>query len=254
MIANYHTHTRWCNHATGEIEDYLDAAIDAGLYEIAITEHVPHKDNRDPKRIQWEDFHKYNDALDGAIERYKGKIKVIKGFECEYYPEAMGAYEIFREKYGYEIMILGQHRSGDDREIDNFGKKDAAKMMRYADEICTGLKTGMFDFLAHPDLVLENYNDNKWDENCEKVMGRIFKACEDYSIPVEINANGIRGSKRYPDDNAFMLSKEYGLTYLVNSDAHHPEHLCDDMVKRAEEMADSLGITVSNKFDFRRKR
>ena len=27
MIANYHTHTRWCRHATGEIEDYIQEAV-----------------------------------------------------------------------------------------------------------------------------------------------------------------------------------------------------------------------------------
>ena len=27
MIANYHTHTRWCHHAQGEIEDYIREAI-----------------------------------------------------------------------------------------------------------------------------------------------------------------------------------------------------------------------------------
>ena len=51
MQANYHTHTRWCKHATGEIEDYIEAAIGAGLKELAITGHVPHKDNLDPRRI-----------------------------------------------------------------------------------------------------------------------------------------------------------------------------------------------------------
>ena len=82
MQANYHTHTRWCKHATGEIEDYIEAAIGAGLKELAITEHVPHKDNLDPRRIQWEEFDAYNQALEAAIHKYHADIRVIKGFEC----------------------------------------------------------------------------------------------------------------------------------------------------------------------------
>jgi hypothetical protein len=31
MIANYHTHTRWCRHGTGEIEDYISEAFNKGL-------------------------------------------------------------------------------------------------------------------------------------------------------------------------------------------------------------------------------
>ena len=123
MKANYHTHTRWCKHGTGEIEDYIEEAIRNGLQEIAITEHVPHKDNLDLRRIQWEEFLNYDHALNQAIECYAGRIHVIKGFECEYYQEELEAYRMFREKYGYQLLILGQHRSGENREIDNFAEK-----------------------------------------------------------------------------------------------------------------------------------
>ena len=51
MIANYHTHTRWCRHATGEIEDYIREAVRKGLRAVAITEHVPHSQNFDPRRM-----------------------------------------------------------------------------------------------------------------------------------------------------------------------------------------------------------
>ena len=42
MIANYHTHNRWCKHAVGEIEDYVKVALDENFVELAITDHVPH--------------------------------------------------------------------------------------------------------------------------------------------------------------------------------------------------------------------
>ena len=56
MIANYHTHTRWCRHADGEIEDYIREALRRGLKALAITDHVPHRGNFDPRRMQWEEF------------------------------------------------------------------------------------------------------------------------------------------------------------------------------------------------------
>ena len=163
MKANYHTHTRWCKHGTGEIEDYIEEAIRKGLTEIAITEHVPHKDNLDPRRIQWEEFPAYDQALNEAVKRYEGKIRVIKGFECEYYPEVLDAYQMFKEKFGYKLLILGQHRSGKKREIDNFADKGVYEMDVYADEICRGIETGLFHFVAHPDLALQGY-PKKWEE------------------------------------------------------------------------------------------
>lgn len=144
MKANYHTHTRWCRHGQGEIEDYILTAISHGYRELAITEHVPHRDNLDPRRLQWEEFPEFNAALD--------------------------------------------------REIDNFAPKGVYEMECYADEICLGLQENLFRVLAHPDLAVQGYGKG-WDEHCERVMRRIFEACEREHVPVEINVNGLRDGR-----------------------------------------------------------
>lgn len=79
MIANYHTHTRWCRHATGEIEDYIQEAVRKGLRAVAITEHVPHSQNFDPRRMQWEEFPAYNAELDRLIEQISGSDPCHQG-------------------------------------------------------------------------------------------------------------------------------------------------------------------------------
>lgn len=242
MKANYHTHSRWCRHAVGEIEDYIEEAIRCGFDEIAMTEHVPHNHTED-SWIPWEQFPAYDRALNRAVQEYKGRIHVIKGFECEYYPDEMDDYRRFQEVYGYELLILGQHRCGKNKEVDIFAPKGAYKMHVYADDVCRGLETGLFRFLAHPDCVLEGY-PNLWDKECESVMRQIFQACEELHIPVEINGNGMRYNRRYPSEPAFLLSKEYQLQYMINSDAHAPEKLYDEGVRKAEEFADKLGLKI----------
>ena len=112
MRANYHTHTRWCKHGSGEIEDYVETAIRGGLEVLAITEHVPYRDNRDYYRLQWEEFPDFDRALNEVIRKYQGQIRVIKGLECEYYPELLDDYRMLRDVYGYKLLILGQHKSG----------------------------------------------------------------------------------------------------------------------------------------------
>lgn len=251
MIANYHTHTRWCNHGTGEIEDYIKEAIEKGLDEIAITEHVPLIDNEDPFRMRWEEFHEYNEDFSRVIEKYGDKINIIKGFECEYYPEAMDSYLNFKEKYGYEIFILGQHTCGGNREHDSFFSKGPEVLYMYADEIEKGLETGMFHFLAHPDLILQNYNNGPWDKHAEEALGHIFKTCERLNIPVEINANGLRGRRAYPNKTAFELSKNYDLKYIINSDAHKPETLVDTAITDTYKFAQDLGIEVIEKLSYK---
>lgn len=248
MLTNYHTHTKWCKHGFGEIEEYIERAIECGMEELAITEHVPHRDNLDAWRMQWEEFPAFDKALDEAIARYQGRIRVLKGLECEYYPEELYSYRRFRDQYGYRLLILGQHRSGRNREFDNFANKDAAQMHLYADEVCEGLRTGLFTFLAHPDLALQGYQE-EWDGECESVMDQIFSTCQECGIPVEININGLRNGKRYPSEQAFSFSKNYDLRYLINADAHRPNDLCDEKRGEAEEFAKRLGITVTRKLD-----
>ena len=41
MIANYHTHTPRCHHATGNEEDYVLRAIENGLQIFGFSDHVP---------------------------------------------------------------------------------------------------------------------------------------------------------------------------------------------------------------------
>lgn len=242
MKANYHTHSKWCRHGVGEIEEYIEEALRCGLQEIAITEHVP-QEGWENSWIPWEQFPDFDKALNRAVKAYREKIRVIKGFECEYYPDKMDAYRRFQEEYGYEILILGQHNCGKNREIDVFAPKGAYEMHVYADAVCRGLETGIFRFLAHPDCVLEKY-PNLWDKECESVMAQIFQACEECKIPVEINGNGTRWNRRYPSEQAFLLSKKYQLQYIINSDAHAPERLCDEGVVKAEKFAERLGLEV----------
>lgn len=251
QVANYHTHTRWCKHAVGEIEEYIDTAIANGLTELAITEHVPHEDNHDPRRLQWEEFSAYDAALNAAIERYKNKITIYKGWECEFYPSSLAAYDYFAKEHGYELFVLGQHRSGANREIDHFAPKGKREIQIYADEVSEALETERFHFLAHPDLCLVGYPN--WDDYAQGVMKQIFEVCERLDIPVEINANGLRDRREYPDNRAFDLSKGYNLRYLINSDAHDPNHMIGEPIAKAEAFAAELGISVIPYFnDFKK--
>ena len=42
MIANYHTHTTRCNHATGTEEEYVQSALERGLEILGFSYHTPY--------------------------------------------------------------------------------------------------------------------------------------------------------------------------------------------------------------------
>lgn len=242
MIANYHTHTKWCRHAKGEAEDYIQEAIRLGLKEIAITDHVPHIDNSDPARMSWEEFEAFNQKLDETIEKYQDQITIYKGFECEYYPEALDFYKKCINDYGYTIMVLGQHRCGKDRYYNAFSNMDETALKIYADTVCEALNSGLFSFLAHPDVFLFSYP--QWDKHAENALRQIYQTCEKLNIPVEINGFGYQSGRPYPSMDALNISKEYKLSYLINTDAHRPELLYTEKTKELEQHIKDMGIEV----------
>ena len=42
LKANYHTHTKLCRHAIGEVIDYVKVAYECGFSEIGISDHAPY--------------------------------------------------------------------------------------------------------------------------------------------------------------------------------------------------------------------
>jgi histidinol phosphatase-like PHP family hydrolase len=241
MVANYHTHTRWCRHGSGEIEEYIRAGIAGGLRELAFTEHVPLPGDPDRRRIRCDELDAFDRELNDLIARYASAIRIRKGLECEYYPSLLGYYEDLRDRLGYEILILGQHTSTD-RSLDYFGISQAKDIRRYADDVCLGLETGLFSFLAHPDAPMYGYLNP--DGPFLDAMERIFRLCETRDIPVEINANGLGHRRGYPCREVWELAHDFKLRVLVSADAHHVPDLICKSVGACEELARELGLNL----------
>lgn len=248
MIGNYHTHTRWCNHGTGEIEDYIKEAVRAGLGELAITEHVPLPGDFDPRRLTCAQFEAYNNELDEMIKKYQDVIRVRKGFECEYYPDFFEHFANYRDNFGYEILILGHHTSKD-RSVDSFSVSKPAEVIRYANEVCEGLETGFYTFLAHPDVILNAY-PAELDKPALDAMRQIFTLCEEKNIPVEINANGYNYKRGYPNWRVWEAAAAFpNLICIVGADAHTVPDLTCPAVDECKNKARELGLNLIEKLD-----
>ena len=241
MIANYHSHSRWCRHGVGEIEDYIVKAISLGFTEMAITEHVPQ-----PVGFSWipyEELAQYDQTFNEAIRKYSGQIKIYKGFECEYVKSSLDYYKRLQEEMGYTFLIHGQHESGEQRQVNSFALKTRDEAKVYCEYVCDGIASGMFKLLCHPDVILCSY-PGLWDANLEEIFHTIFKTCEEYHMPVEVNASGLREERGYPSKLVYDIARKYDLRFILNADAHHPEHLYDEVIQHAERMVKDWGIKV----------
>lgn len=240
---NFHTHSRWCRHGCGEFEEYIHAAIDRGFSELAFTEHVPQY-----KAYSWIDpdlLDEFDAKLNAAIDRYGDQLKIYKGFECEYYEESLDYYRMLIEDYGYTHMLLGQHYSGKDHMHNQFEPKGEEAVTTYTEEVIKGMESGLFYYIAHPDLLLHKYV-NGYDKLCESCLDEIFQCASENNIIVEINAGGVRANRPYPSREAFLISKKYPLKYVVGADAHDPRSIGGDSMYRALDFANSLDIKLEN--------
>ena len=99
MKTNYHTHNFRCNHAIGNVEDYIKIAIEEGFDEIGISDHLPHpgKNIDNESRMTYEEIPEYFAEIDEAIKKYGDKISIKKGIEGEYFEDFKWFYEELKQ-------------------------------------------------------------------------------------------------------------------------------------------------------------
>jgi histidinol-phosphatase (PHP family) len=214
---NYHTHTYRCGHAIGLDEEYVQEAIKTGIKRMGFSDHIFLPNFYQPRiRGSYLLLDDYLDSINRLREKYKDQIDIVVGFEAEYAPTYLDYYKdlLFSKKIDY--LILGQHY----KEIN--GSMYLFKTCEeYVDNVIAGLKTGLFKYIAHPDIFVM-FNGG-WDWGLEIYARRILKACKEYNIPIEINLAGLLGGREYPCDEFFEIAKEYDLDVVIGVDAHRPE-------------------------------
>lgn len=249
---NYHTHTRLCRHAKGDIEDYVKEAINLEFTSLGFSDHGP-LDGAGFVRMSLDEFYNiYLPDFKKCKELYKDKINLYIGLEIEYLQGKEDYYKKLKEDLDY--LVLGPHYYSmlDQNNLTSaYNVNNSAALNIYVTMIEQALDTGYFDILAHPDLFLCGYP--KWDKQLEIALRRICKACIKNNVILECNTNGYsKGEKdfngfidyKYPNKHFFQIVSEYKeLKVIVSSDAHDPKDLEKDM-DRGYQMLKELGIPV----------
>jgi len=79
MKVDLHNHTILCNHATGSVNEYVEAAIACGTEYFGISDHAPM--DYDPQyRMSFGQMDLYERWVNEAKERYRDKITVLLGY------------------------------------------------------------------------------------------------------------------------------------------------------------------------------
>lgn len=271
MLTDYHLHLRPDEPETPperyfteeNVERYLAAAAAAGVEELGVSEHV----------------YRFRQALDlwrhplwvesarDDLDAYCGFVRETPlrlGLECDFVPGAEERTAALLGARDFDYVVGSVHFIGEgDAAVDHpgfdvwEGDGDPDEIWRrYFEALAACARSGLFDILAHPDLV--------------KVWGRArpqprrdprrfyepaVEAIAETGIAIEISTAGLRKpvGELYPAHEFAAMCVEAGASFALSSDAHLPEQVGFGY-DRALELLDQLGVREICAFGRRQRR
>lgn len=263
-IPNYHTHTELCRHANGKPIDYALQAKKDGCTELGMSDHCPYPENFGDTwhgiRMSVEEIPLYKQQIQEAREAVD--FPVYMGFECEWNKCFKNWYQDeLKGTYGADYLVLGPHwvSSGDNTyHMYIPDVTDHALISRYVDQTIQGMESGIFKFLAHPDLFMKGYKE--WDAESKAWSKALIDAAADLNMPIEINGLGMsrepnetsKGIRfQYPYLEFWQMASETDVKIICNSDAHDPEDVIKN-ARKARNFAKDLNLYPLNSLDLQK--
>jgi histidinol-phosphatase (PHP family) len=233
LFYDSHMHTPLCKHAWGEPEEYAQQAIKAGLKGIIFTCHAPMPNGFWPTvRMSESEFDTYVALVQRAAAAYKGKLHVCLGIESEWFPGYEDYIRELHQRVEFDYVLgavhwqakeyLAKFESG---TIENFRRI-------YFDHLAKSAETGLYDCLAHPDLV-KNYHPDSW---CFAIIKNSVAASLDRiaatGVAMELNTSGLNKSysEMNPGNEMLRMMAERKIPIVIGSDAHRAQRVGEHFV------------------------
>ena len=246
MIANYHTHTARCGHARGKEREYIEYAIERGVKILGFSDHAPQyftDDYESRIRMGTDALENYAQTVLALKTEYASDIAIHLGLEVEYYPAIFEVLVQHARDCGVEYFLLAQHYLGNEvgEKYTSVPREEPAFLKRYCQQVIEAMDTGMFTYLAHPDLV----RDMGAPEVFEEEMRKLCRAANRNHLPVEINLLGVRDERHYPNEAFWRIAGEEGCQVVLGADAHAPEDVCEpEDVRKAMRLVEKYGLQL----------
>jgi len=152
---DYHVHTEYSDGKAGP-EEFVESAINAGLNEIGFSEHLNLRFNDLDWCIEHSRIPEYLKHI-ASLKKSTDKILVRTGFEVDYFPGQEKEVYDFLSPLKLDYVIGSVHFIGDltvDNSEEFYRGRDIDRLYtEYFDIVCEAVASGLFDFIAHPDLI-----------------------------------------------------------------------------------------------------
>lgn len=228
-----HMHTPLCKHAWGEPEEYCAQAVKAGLKGIIFTCHCPMPDGFWPSvRMSEGEFDLYVSLVQRAKAAYAGKLDVCLGIESEFFPGYEKYIEGLHQRVEFDYCLGGLHWQAKEY-LGKFEQGTIEGFRRtYFEHLAVSAETGLYDCIAHPDLV-KNYHPDSWcfaiiKNTVAGVLDRIART----GVAMELNTSGLNKSysEMNPGNEMLRMMAERKIPVVIGSDAHRAQRVGEHFV------------------------
>jgi histidinol-phosphatase (PHP family) len=268
VLTDYHLHLRPDEPGTPperyftaeNVERYREAAAAAGIDELGVSEHV----YRFTQALElwrhpfWQE--QARDDLDAYCEFVRGAGLKL-GVECDFVPGAEDRTANLLEAREFDYVVGSIHFVGE-AAVDHEGwdvwegRGDADEVWsRYFGALAECARCGLFDILAHPDLVKVWGRGRPLPERDPRhYYEPAVEAIAESGIAVEVSTAGLRKpvGELYPSRAFAEMCVEAGAAFALSSDAHLPEQVGFGY-EQARELLAGLGVEEICVFEQRRR-
>jgi histidinol-phosphatase (PHP family) len=242
MLTDYHVHLREDGDReppergafTAEnVDRYLAAAGEAGIEEIGCSEHV----YRFTQALElwrhpfWEE--QARDDLDAYCE-FVRTTPLRLGLEVDFVPGAEDRTANLLAGRDFDYVIGSVHfvgdRAVDDEDWDIWGEQGDPDFVwrRYFETLGEAARSGLFDILAHPDLVKMWGRARPQPQRDQRFYYEpAVEAIAETGVTVEVSTAGLRkpAGEIYPAPELAAMCVDAGAAFALSSDAHSPSHI-----------------------------
>jgi histidinol-phosphatase (PHP family) len=245
MLTDYHVHLRPDGDGStaaeyftsANAERYREAAAERGIEELGVSEHV----YRFTQVLDvwthpfWQEHAR--DDIDEYCAFVREQTDLRLGIEADFVPGAEDRMANLLQAREFDYVVGSVHflRDGavdmDDYSVWNSGRSVEEIWKRYFEAIAAAARSGLFDILAHPDLVKIWGNADGGRRTPAGDLRRYYEpaieAVADTGIAVELSTAGLRKpvGEMYPAPAFLEMCLEAGAPIALSSDAHRPQDI-----------------------------
>jgi histidinol-phosphatase (PHP family) len=258
MLTDYHTHLRPDDPGTppeayftaANVERYQAAASAAGIAELGVSEHI----HRFTAALEiWRHPFWVEQATDDLDEycEFVSTTGLRLGIEADYVAGAEDRIESVLGARSFDYVIGSVHFVGgaaidqDRWDVWEAERGDPDRVWeRYFEQLACAAATGLFDVMAHPDLVKVWGAGRPGPERdprhyYEPAVAAIAEA----GVAAELSTAGLRKpvGELYPAEPFARMLADAGVPFALSSDAHLPEEV-GYAYDRAVQLLGSIGV------------